>query len=493
MSPVSPLEPWQTAWPALPALLMVLWGVWGLRRELRVERWGALVLLLALLVRVVWVPLERHEFDGHEAEYRDLFLGARALGRGGTLLYPAMQWLYAGLGIVLEDPRWLIVFSTGISLLGIAATMGAVRRLWAPGPALAAGLLLALWGDAVFWASSAYNVILPHTLLAVGLWALAALIDGARPGAAGALAGGAFALAVATRVEGALVAPSALLLLGLYRPPAPGRWAPGLILGGLLGVAAMALVLSAGEAPGADARAASFWMNLGILAYFAPFDAPITWPALAVGAAIGLVERPKLAVPLLLLLPGLHLASATFDDYGVRHLLNAGFGLGIAAGGLTARRWAWPLALLLIVPMMQDLGDLRRRYYTSEERFAEALDPALPRINVAELPACALIVEDFRVVPEELQRSHFNLLDAAEAEALRAEGGGCLWWLYGVQDHRLSSRAVRDRAIRTMLLYETKPVAVVIGPERGYVGLTMEIGNRRALPLVPALAPVESP
>jgi hypothetical protein len=36
-------------------------------------------------------------------------------------------------------------------------------------------------------------------------------------------------------------------------------------------------------------------------------------------------------------------------------------------------------------------------------------------------------------------------------------------------------------------------VAVVIGPERGYVGLTMEIGNRRALPLVPALAPVESP
>ena len=101
-------------------------------------------------------------------------------------------------------------------------------------------------------------------------------------------------------------------------------------------------------------------------------------------------------------------------------------------------------------------------------------------------------IEDPRIAADP-PRSHFNLLDAAEAEALRAEGGGCLWWLYGVQDHRLSSRAVRDRAIRTMLLYETKPVAVVIGPERGYVGLTMEIGNRRALPLVPALAPVESP
>ena len=164
MSPVTPLEPWQTAWPALPALLMVAWGVWGLRRELKPARWGALVLLLALLVRVVWVPLERHEFDGHEAEYRDLFLGTRALSRGGTLLYPAMQWLYAGLGIVLDDPRGLIAFSTGISLVGIAATMGAVRRLWAPGPALAAGLLMALWGDAVFWSSSAYNVILPHTL-----------------------------------------------------------------------------------------------------------------------------------------------------------------------------------------------------------------------------------------------------------------------------------------------------------------------------------------
>lgn len=493
MTPVAPLEPWQTVWPALPALLMALWGGWGLRRELGLDRWSVVVLVLALAVRALWVPLHRHEFDGHEAEYRDLFLGVRAVGRGGTLLYPAMQWLYAGLGIVLDDPRWLIVLSTACSLLGIAAGMGATRRLWGPGPALAAGLLMALWGDAVFWSSSAYNVILPHTLLAVGLWALAVLIDGARPGPAGALAGGAFALAVATRVEGALVAPSALLMLALYRPPAPGRWAPGLVLGGVLGAVAMALVLSAGEAPGADARAASFWMNLGIFAYFAPFDAPITWPALIVGAAIALVERPKLAVPLLLLIPGIHLTSATFDDYGARHLLNVGFGLGVAAGGLAARRWAAPLALLLFVPMMQDLSDLRRRYYASEEAFAAALDPALPKIDVNDLPACALIVEDFRVVPEDEQRSHFNLLDAAEAEALRAEGGGCLWWLYGVQDHRLSSRAVRDRAIRTMLLYETRPVAVVIDPERGYVGLTMEIGKRRALPLVPAWSPVESP
>ncbi len=39
-------------------------------------------------------------------------------------------------------------------------------------PALLAGLLVALYGNHAFWSSSAYNVMLPHALLLVGLAAL---------------------------------------------------------------------------------------------------------------------------------------------------------------------------------------------------------------------------------------------------------------------------------------------------------------------------------
>jgi hypothetical protein len=84
------------------------------------------------------------------------------------------------------------------------------------------------------------------------------------------------------------------------------------------------------------------------------------------------------------------------------------------------------------------------------------------------------------------QRSHFNLLDPVETEALRAEKG-CLFWLVGFQDHRWSSRAVRDRLLRIEHLYETEPRAVVKDPDTDYVGLVVQVGARR-----PGTAPATS-
>ena len=74
--------------------------------------------------------------------------------------------------------------------------------------------------------------------------------------------------------------------------------------------------------------------------------------------------------------------------------------------------------------------------------------------------------------------SHFNVLDAAEAEALRGEGG-CLRWCADVQDWRWSSRGVADRARRMHRLYELTPVAVVSEPASGYACLVWEVGPRR--------------
>jgi len=92
---MSPLEPWQTAWPAGLALLLVLLLVLRLHRarDLPVPGrlwWSALGLFLA--VRLFALPVfSRHSFDGHEAEYWDLFRGVSSPTRGGTVLYPAMQ------------------------------------------------------------------------------------------------------------------------------------------------------------------------------------------------------------------------------------------------------------------------------------------------------------------------------------------------------------------------------------------------------------------
>ncbi|MCB9762860.1 MAG: hypothetical protein H6739_23870 [Alphaproteobacteria bacterium] len=485
MTPVAPLDPWMTAWPALPAAILALIGLWGLRRHVR-PGWGeAAVLAVALVVRVAWLPLELHEFDGHEAEYRDILTGVRPLSQGGTMLYPAMQWLYRGLGVIWPEPRLLLAFSVVAGLVAIGAVMGVAGRLADRRAALAAGLALALWGNHAFWSVSAYNVILPHAMSWVALWGLAVLFRGGPPGYAGLLAGGAAALAVATRVESALLAPIGLALLALYRPRGVLRWAPGLAAGAVLGAFAAYYVLYSGPPPGAEQRALAWSINQGLVVYFAPFDQPWTWPGLALGLGLGLWRWPKLVAPMLALAVGSHLAFATFEDYGFRHLLNAEAALAVGLGALTVSRVGWPFLGISLVALTLHTADVADRFYASEERFAEALDPDLPVLSVDAVGDCALICEDFRVVPEDRQRSHFNLLDPAEAERMRAESG-CIRWLVGVQDHRWSSRAVRDRALRLERLYSVTPRAVVKGGERGYVGLVLDIGARRRIhPLLP--------
>ncbi len=475
---VPPPEPWVTAWPALVALVMALAGAWGLRRRVRPDRWMWGILGIALVVRCLVMPIWLHEYDGHEAEYRDILMGERALTRGGTLLYPAMQWLYYLLGVVAPRPAAPLVLSAAAGLLAVAAAGGALGRLTDRRVGYGAALALAVWGNHAFWSSSAYNVILPHALALVAIWALAVWIRGGPPLAAGLLAGGAGALAVATRVESWMWAPVGLLLVLLHWPRGGLKALPGVLAGAAVAALASWYILFPGHTPGEGQRAISWAVNRDLLAYWAPFDAPWTWIVPLVGFGLGLARWPRTFAPLLLLTVGSHALFATFDDYGFRHLLGGLVGVAGALGALAMERWGWPLLGAAAVGLGLHTADVSARYYADEDAFAASLDPGLPRWGLEDLGECAVICEDGRVMPEEQQRSHFNLLDADEVEGMRGERG-CVTWLYGVQDYRWSSRAVRDRALRVLHLYEARPLAVVEDPETGFVALAYEIGQRR--------------
>jgi len=495
VNPVEPAEPWSTAWPAAVALVGLLVGLVKVRRALWPPRaWLAPALgftLLALAVRFLWLPaLTEHAFDGHEADYLDLFLGGRTPSRGGTVLYPAMQWLYWGLGRVLSGPGWLLAVAGAASLVSIAAAAGLTQQLFGGRAAAWTAALLALYGTHAFWSSSAYNVMIP---LALTLVSLAALVAAGRGGGWGMslLSGSAAALAVATRLE-SLVAGLPALLFVLWRPPRPLRVHLPLLLGGAaLAAAAVVPLVVPGGLPG-EGEASFMWpVNVGLLGYLAPWAGP--WlPLLVIMALLGppgpdhrLRARAIPRIPVGILLAwavAVHGTMATFDDLEYRHLLPAGVALALVAGAVLGALRRGPAALLgatLLVLLALDTARLARLYYAPEERFAAALPADLPRIEARDRPPCTLVSEDARVA-QEPQLSHFNLLDPEEAERLRAAGGGCLQWCPDVQDWRWSSRGVRARALRLLHLYPARAVAVLTEEESGYRCLLVSLGERRS-------------
>lgn len=481
---VEPLQAWQTAWPALPAVLMLLGGLWRLRRELVPGRWLGAVLVLAVAVRTLVMPIWLHQYDGHEAEYLDLWMGTRELTQGGTMLYPAMQWLYRGLGFVAPVEHGPMLLSVAASLFSIAALHGLLSRLVGPRVALAGAAALALCGTHAFWSSSAYNVVLPHAFAMTALWGVAVLARRGDPLGAGLVAGGAAVLAVATRIESFALAPVGVAILLAWRPPEYKRWLPPLGVSALLGAVAAALVVLPGGqvTPGSGQRALAFATNATLLDFFAPFDALWMLPVVLVAAVLALRIRPGLFAPLLALAVGSHLVFSSFDDYGFRHLLNALAAVCAALGVLVRHKTTLALYIVALGGLAWQTLDVRERYYASEQVYAETLDAALPvRTSVGSVEAggerCALINEDSRIVPEPEQLSHFNLLDPEEAQRLRSEHG-CIVWLKTVQDHRWSSRSVRARAIRLEHLYRTTPIAVVKRDD-GFVGELVEVGERK--------------
>lgn len=508
---MEPLEPWQTAWPALALGLTVVGaGAASLRgAALRPSSGALLIAGVALLVRLVVLPaLGRHEYDGHEAEYWDIFRGARPLSRGGTVLYPAMQWLWAGLGAVLPaHPAVPVLLMVLVGVAGVLLYAGALSRRVGPAAGLGLGLALAVHPVHAAWSSSAYNVALPWTLLALSF---AAVERAQRPGFGGAapwaLAAASAGLALLCRLDAAagLLLPLGLLVEGELRAgrgPAHllRRAAHGLVIvlpiAVLVGFGVWPLVVPGGV-PGEGERLLSLQSNL---LWGAPYAELRSWPgALALAGAALLGARRSAGLALAAALAALlgHMLLATFDDFADRHALFLSPALLVAgAAGLEGRgraaprlgRAAWAAVL---VSALLGLYELRGRYYGSEEALAAALSRVEPWAGLPQwtgpgaAPAgCAWVSEAGRFSAwsgrEAPALSQFNLLDPAEAAALRGEGG-CMLLVLDLQDWRWSSRGVRDRSLRMQHLYALRPIAVVSEAGAGYPwGVAVEVGPRR--------------
>lgn len=380
-----------------------------------------LALLLALVVRLGVLPLERHRFDGHEADYLRAFLGE--VGPASTRLYPLLAGFYAALGRLSPDPRLLlgVNLAAGAALVGVAALWVGRRHGAAAG--LGAGVLLALSPPHAAWSASAYNVILPQLGLVLGC---------ALGGWVGALA---YAAACATRVELAALAPAVALLAG-------GRVALG-ALGALL-----VWPLLEG-APAARPLAVVLPANLPLTATLGPLG---TLPGLAlVGLCLHRGALPWLGAAL-----WTHLVGACFDDQGARHGLFGG--LALCAAVASAPGWRrgglLPAALLCAA----GLWGLRGSFYASAEDFRAQLPPGLPHLSGP--PSDCVEVLDDPLDP----RSHWALRGGwgVPARWPRGEDGLPLALCWGEEAiHRAwTSRGLDDRARRMHALYHPTPLGV---------------------------------
>ncbi|MCB9795301.1 MAG: hypothetical protein H6741_21570 [Alphaproteobacteria bacterium] len=367
---------------------------------------GLALFCAALAVRAWGLPLERQVFDGHE---RDYLLAFQGLETGASLqVYPGLAALYRALGALTPDPRALL----GLNLFAGALTAPlaglAVGRSLGERAGWIAGALVALSPSHVAWSASAYNVALPQLLL-VGALA-----------ARGAWGAPLYALACASRVELALLAPAVAWLAG---------WRCAL---GALGALTVAPLLPQGP----ELRPLSLTLpaNLRLTGLIGPLGAPLGL------AAVGLAARRE-SLPWLAAAAWCFLASAAFDDQGDRHLLFAAMALGAVLGA--ARGWRLGALALGLGLQVHGLLELRERFYSGNAAFRASLPDLGPP------PGDCVEVLDDPLGPE----SHW---------AYRAQGWpeGRLCWGEEAIHHAWTSRGLHDRALRMKQLYEAVPIGI---------------------------------
>ncbi len=483
--------PLQTVAPVVVSF--VIWAVclFRLRAQFTLPRaWWALALLV-LGVRLFWVPaLSAHIFDGHEAEYWDLFRGAGAPTRGGTVMVPAMQWFWWLSGQVLPAwPRLPVLMMSAVGLAAIGLAGGALGILAGRRAGWVVALLLAVHPAHAAWSSSAYNVILPHFFGCLALFGVARGL-GSPNSTWRWLVASSLALGVATRMDTAATAVMVAMLV-IMASAAPGgrlRRLRSWVLPGL-GAAVLAMLaawpmLWPGGLPGAGGRSQSFSNNLLFFEVYAPFDTAVGLFALCVLSVVALRKRPAVAFPFVLTILLHHGVMISFDDFGERHgLVVLPALLGLVAIASQVKHGAIRILVIVVAGLsLSQTHDLSHRFYGSEDAFLARLNQppwdGLPRVNYSGVPpkSCGWVAEDQRVAANPVA-SHFNLLDPEEALKLRGEAG-CLKWCLDTQDWRWSSRAVRDRAQRLSHLFVLSPSHVVVDPSTGYACLVMDVGDR---------------
>lgn len=488
MTPASPL---QTVWPVGVVGLVWLWLCWRHRAAVRLTPTMLALAAVAFIVRLWWIPaLGMHAYDGHEAEYWDLYRGMRAPTRGGTVMIPGMQWLWWLLGQVLPAwPKVPVVLMSAVGVASIGLVGGTIGLLGGRLAGIVAALVLIVSPAHAAWSSSAYNVILPFFFCSMATFSAAwSTRQPTVPLAMKLWVGTSLVLAVALRMDTGMVA-----LLVVWWVLAEGRsgltvlarlraWVPA---GGIsVGLAAACIwpMIWPGGLPGDGERSVAIFNNITFLDVYGPFGGE---PGLAVLLLAGIIvarERLALALSLVTFVIAHHLMMVTFDDFGERHALVALPGFAGLLGLAARHRLGQAAALAALGLSVLGVVDMSERYYGSEESFAALLEEgsyaSLPRVDIAEVPPseCGWVAEDARVAADPVA-SHFNILRPEEATRLRGSDG-CLRWCVDVQDWRWSSRGIRDRAQRLSHIYGLSPLHVVTDPDTGYACLVMDVGQR---------------
>ncbi len=368
---------------------------------------GALV-LAAVGVRAVWIPLDRHVFDGHEADYLSAFLGAP--WTGSTRLYPLLAGFYGLLGKIWADPRFLLGVNIAAGIATVLAIGLWIGRRHGPRAGWWVATLLAFSPVHAFWSTSAYNVAIPHALLAVAL-------------ALGSWGGAVFyALACAVRLELALLAP-AIALLGDRR-----------VAIGALGAAVAWPLL---EHTAQLHPAALVWpANVPMTQYLGPLGEPL-------GLLLAALAINRRSWPLAVAAVWTHLTSAAFDDYGYRHALFGGTCLAaLVATGTGWRRWL-PIPAFALLALGTSL--VARDYYLPMDAFVATLP------DLGEPPPCTEILDD------PLHR------DSHWAHRRNPPAGLVCWGEERI--HRAwTSRGLQDRTQRMHSLYELQPIGILEKP-----------------------------
>ena len=381
-----------------------------------------LLFLAGLVVRVLWVPRwALLRFDGHEGSYLRAFEG-HEIG-ASTAAYPLLTALYGGLGHVSSDPRLLIVAAAITGALGVVGLAVWVAQETSSRAGVFAGLMGCVLPEHVLWSTSAYNVILPNTLL---VWAMVLRGNGAF-----------FAclIAGAVRAETVLVAP-----FSGFR-------------GALGGVCGVGLALYGGVTfPQVEAGGLAFDINLPMLRYLGPPVLLASVFGLARGG-VGLFAIMALWV---------HLTGSAFEDYGGRHALMGG--LCLVAMVANARSVVFPLVTLGVLAYHS--MDAAARWHAPDDGTIKAESVALPSLP----EGCVAVTEEPTLVDQSMP-SHIRFF----RHELDAD---CVVWGEEFWHRSWSSRGLMDRALRMRTLYRLTPVAAYRPPGNAPVRLYHRLERR---------------
>ena len=381
-----------------------------------------ILFVAALVVRLGWMTTwSRLVFDGHEALYRRAFMGS-APGPS-TQMYAVLGTVYETLGRVTQDERALVVFSGVVGALGVVAAAVWVGRTIDATAGLWTGALVSVLPEHVAWSTSAYNVILPLTLL---LWALAL-----RGRWSFVLA----AAAVSMRAELVLLAPLA-------------GW-PALLGGG---AGLVALLLSGMTFPQADPMVLAFDINWALVAFLGP-------PVLLF-SVMGLQTRS--AWKLLVIAGWVHAVGSGFDDYGSRHALLGGVAL---CGLVGCVRTVWIPSLVVLVLGWETMQ------MASVWNAVDQGEVAMEAKDLGAPPRGCVEVTDEPAVQGQMLPSHVRFY-RAELDVDCAVWGEEFW-------HRTwNSRGLMDRATRMRTLYSMEPIGAFRPKGGGPVRLYQRLERR---------------